>query len=70
MHQPIKFFIRLLCMFFINSTKGLMYTLINHFDSFIVNCISTTFCSLLMHTFNKDKYVFLVRIALLQHETD
>lgn len=71
MHQPIhKFVIRLLSMFFINSPKGLMNTLINHFNSFIVNCISATFCSSLTHTFNEDKYVFLVGIALLQREID
>lgn len=52
-------------MFFINSTKGLMYTLINHFYSFTVNCISATFCSSLMHAFNEDKYVFSCRNCII-----
>lgn len=52
MYQPTDLLLDCSVCFFINFTKGLMYTLINHFDSFIANCISATFCSSLMQTFN------------------
>lgn len=58
MHQPRNFLLVCSVCFFITSTTGLMHTLINHFDYFVVNCISATVSSLLMNTCNEDKHVF------------